>query len=254
MNKPKQKTVRKVFGIHNAFSMIRYKSREVVSVELSESRNDRRVRQVEKLAIGQGIPVRRVASETMNVQAEGNRHQGVILTCHSAIVRPSTNLSDWFGSLENQSLIVVLDSVVDPRNLGACIRSANASGAGGVVVSRSRGSPITATVSHTAAGAAELTPIYQASNLARDIETLKSKGVWVIGLDGAASDQIYAMNLSDPCALVFGTEERGLRAETKKKCDMLACIPMLGGVSSLNVSVAVGIATFEAVRQRTGSV
>ena len=243
--------MRKVFGIHNAFSMIRYKAREIVSVDLSESRNDRRIRQIEKLAIGQGIPVRRVASETMNADAEGNRHQGVILTCHSAVVRPSTNLSDWFDSLENQSLIVILDSVIDPRNLGACIRSANASGVGGVIVSRSRGSPMTATVSHTAAGAAELTPIYQASNLVRDIELLKNKGIWVIGLDEDASEQIFAMNLSDPCALVFGAEERGLRAETKKKCDLLACIPMLGGVSSLNVSVAVGVATYEAVRQRT---
>ncbi len=245
--------MRKVFGIHNAFSMIRYKTREIVSVDLSESRNDRRIRQIEKLAIDQGIPVRRVASEIMNADAEGNRHQGVILTCHSATVRQSTNLPDWFNSLNNRSLLVILDSITDPRNLGACIRSANSAGADGVIVSRSRGSPLTATVSHTAAGAAEVTPIYQASNLARDLEILKKFGIWVIGLDADASSNIFATDLMDPCALVFGAEDRGLRAETKKKCDLLVSIPMMGDVQSVNVSVAVGIASFEVVRQRMHS-
>ena len=245
--------MRKVFGIHNAFSMIRYKTREIVSVDLSESRNDRRIRQIEKLAIDQGIPVRRVASEIMNADAEGNRHQGVILTCHSATVQPSANLTDWFNSLNNQSLLVILDSITDPRNLGACIRSANSAGADGVIVSRSRGSPLTATVSHTAAGAAEVTPIYQASNLARDLEILKKFGIWVIGLDADASSNIFATDLMDPCALVFGAEDRGLRAETKKKCDLLVSIPMMGDVQSVNVSVAVGIASFEVVRQRMHS-
>ncbi len=245
--------MRKVFGIHNAFSMIRYKAREIASVDLSESRNDRRIRQIEKLAIEQGIPVRRVASEILNADAEGNRHQGVILTCHSAAIRPSTNLPNWFNSLKSQSLLVVLDSVTDPRNLGACIRSANSAGADGVIVSRSRGSPLTATVSHTAAGAAEVTPIYQASNLARDLESLKKLGIWVIGLDTDASDHIFKIDLTDPCALVFGAEEKGLRAETKKKCDLLVSIPMMGDVQSVNVSVAVGIASFEAARQRMRS-
>lgn len=242
--------MRKVFGIHNAYSMIRYKSREIESIDLSESRNDRRIRQIEKLAIDQGIPVRRVASKIMNADAEGNRHQGVILTCHSAAVRPSTNLTDWFNKLENQSLLVVLDSVTDPRNLGACIRSANSAGADGVIVSRSRGSPLTATVSHTAAGAAEVTPIYQASNLARDLEILKKSGIWVIGLDAEASGNIFTTDFMDPCALVFGAEDRGLRPETKKRCDLLVSIPMMGDVQSVNVSVAVGIASFEVARQR----
>ncbi len=245
--------MRKVFGIHNAFSMIRYKTREIVSVDLSESRNDRRIRQIEKLAIDQGIPVRRVASEIMNADAEGNRHQGVILTCHSATVRQSTNLPDWFNSLNNRSLLVILDSITDPRNLGACIRSANSAGADGVIVSRSRGSPLTATVSHTAAGAAEVTPIYQSSNLARDLEILKRLGIWVIGLDADAPSNVFATDLMDPCALVFGAEDRGLRAETKKKCDLLVSIPMMGDVQSVNVSVAVGIASFEVVRQRMHS-
>lgn len=245
--------MRKVFGIHNAFTMVRYKAREIVSVDLSESRNDKRIRQLEKLAIDQGIPVRRVAGEVLNADAEGNRHQGVILTCQSAIVRPSANLLEWFNSLKNQSLLVVLDSVIDPRNLGACIRSANSAGAGGVIVSRSRGSPLSATVSHTAAGAAEVTPIYQASNLARDLEILKKFGIWVIGLDADASDQIFTTDLTEHCALVFGAEDRGLRTETKKKCDLLVSIPMMGDVQSVNVSVAVGIATFEVARQRMDS-
>ncbi|MDE0310174.1 MAG: 23S rRNA (guanosine(2251)-2'-O)-methyltransferase RlmB [Acidiferrobacterales bacterium] len=242
--------MRKVFGIHNAFSMIRYKTREVVSIDLSESRNDRRIRQIEKLATEQGIPVRRIASEVMNEASEGVRHQGVILTCRSEKLRPSANLNDWFNSLKNQSLLIVLDSVTDPRNLGACIRSANSAGADGVIVSRSRGSPLTATVSHTAAGAAEVTNLYQASNLARDLENLKKNGIWVIGLDTETSDPIFASDLTHPCALVFGAEDRGLRAETKKKCDSLISIPMLGDVQSVNVSVAVGIAAFEVVRQR----
>ena len=243
--------MRKVFGIHNAMAMLQHRPGEIELIHLSERRGDKRVGQIEKLAAEQGIPFERVSVDVLKTLAEKNRHQGVVMLCRSTNKPKQSNLSDWFDGLANKSLIVVLDSVVDPRNLGACIRSANAAGAGGIVVSRSRGSPLTATVSQVAAGAAEITPIFRAANLARSLDELKKKELWIVGLDASAAQPIYSIDLTEPCALVFGAEESGLREQTRKQCDFLAAIPMLGGVASINVSVAVGVVAFETVRQRS---
>ena len=243
--------MRTVFGIHNALAALRYRKQEVQSVLINEGRRDKRIQQIEKLASEHSVPVTRIPKQELNELAGTNKHQGVVLKYESASDNAPQKLSDWFNDLDDSSLIVVLDSVIDPRNLGACIRSAHAFGAGGVIVNKSRASPMTDAVSSTAAGAAEITPVFQASNLARTLEALKELGLWVIGLDPDASDEIYTVGLANSCALVFGAEGRGLRMETKKKCDMLASIPMLGEIQSVNVSVAVGIAAYETVRQRS---
>ncbi len=151
---------------------------------------------------------------------------------------------------DKEAFILVLDSVQDPHNFGACIRSAHSAGVDFIVVPKDNSSPINATVKKVACGAAEHTKIVVVTNLARAIETLKKAGVWIIGLAGEADESLYAMNLKDSIALVAGAEGSGMRQRTKASCDFLAKLPMLGEVSSLNVSVATGVALYEGVRQR----
>ncbi|AJC49212.1 23S rRNA (guanosine(2251)-2'-O)-methyltransferase RlmB [Allofrancisella guangzhouensis] len=150
----------------------------------------------------------------------------------------------------SKPFILVLDSVQDPHNFGACIRSAHSAGVDFIVVPKDNSAPVNATVKKVACGAAEHTKIVVVTNLARAIEKLKEQGVWVIGLAGEASDSLYDMNLNDPIAIVAGAEGSGMRQLTKTSCDFLAKLPMFGKVSSLNVSVATGIALYETVRQR----
>ena len=151
---------------------------------------------------------------------------------------------------DKEAFILILDSVQDPHNFGACIRSAHSAGVDFIVVPKDNSSPINATVKKVACGAAEHTKIVVVTNLARAIETLKKAGVWIIGLAGEADESLYAMNLKDSIAIVAGAEGSGMRARTKANCDFLAKLPMLGEVSSLNVSVATGVALYEGVRQR----
>ena len=242
--------MRKFFGVHVAKTILLHRLQEVECVYLSESRNDSRLQEIEQLAKSHGISVHRASNEAMKEHAGGNRFQSVIVICQNAKRMKSPNVQDWLSSLPNSSLIVVLDGIEDPRNLGACIRSAHAGGAEGIILPRNRGCQVNATVSRTAAGAVEITPILRVSNLARTLDLLKTAGLLVIGMDLAAENSIYAMDLSEPCALVFGTEETGLRKESRKKCDVLGRIPMRGEIQSINVSVAVGVVTFETARQR----
>ena len=151
---------------------------------------------------------------------------------------------------DKPALILVLDSIQDPHNFGACIRSAYSAGVDFIIVPKDNSSPINATVKKVACGAVEYTKIVVATNLARSIEILKKNGVWVTGLAGEASESLYDMTLNDSVAIVAGAEGSGMRQRTKSTCDFLAKLPMLGKVSSLNVSVASGIALYEAVRQR----
>ena len=152
---------------------------------------------------------------------------------------------------DKEAFILILDSVQDPHNFGACIRSAHSAGVDFIVALKDNSSPVNGTVKKVACGAAEHTKIVVVTNLARAIETLKKAGVWIIGLAGEADESLYAMNLKDSVAIVAGAEGSGMRARTKANCDFLAKLPMLGEVSSLNVSVATGIALYEGVRQRS---
>ncbi len=242
----------KRFGMHVAKTMLQHRTDAIESVLLSDRRKDRRLREIERLARAGNVTVKRLPHQELNELADGNKHQGVIVLSQldsDETGRPS--LTDWLGGISDASLIVALDGIADPRNLGACLRSANAAGVDGVILPRNRGCPITPTVSRTAAGAAETTPIHHASNLARALDDLRARDFFVTGLDEFAADSIYDIDFTGPCVLVFGTEESGLRLGTRKKCDQLVRIPMHGEITSLNVSVAVGVTAFEAVRQRS---
>ncbi|AXA34055.1 23S rRNA (guanosine(2251)-2'-O)-methyltransferase RlmB [Francisella adeliensis] len=181
---------------------------------------------------------------------KGVTHQGVFAIEKIDFQTYSENDIEELLPTHKEAFILVLDNVQDPHNFGACIRSAHSAGVDFIVVSKDNSSPINATVKKVACGAAEHTKIVVATNLARAIEKLKKAGVWIIGLAGEADESLYSMNLKDSVAIVAGAEGSGMRARTKSTCDFLAKLPMLGEVSSLNVSVAAGIAMYEGVRQR----
>lgn len=168
----------------------------------------------------------------------------------SANVKSEDDLLEIVGGLDSPALILMLDSVQDPQNLGACLRTADAAGANAVVVPKDRAAGLTATVRQVASGAAENIPFVRVTNLARAIDQLKQAGLWIVGTSDSATQSIYEIDMVGPTALVMGSEGKGLRRLVADKCDFLARIPMLGSVECLNVSVAAGVCLFEAIRQR----
>jgi 23S rRNA (guanosine2251-2'-O)-methyltransferase len=180
-------------------------------------------------------------------------HQGIVAEVILPPLLGHEALIDFVTKLSSSPLILMLDSIQDPRNLGACLRSANAAGVDCVVVNKDGSAPINAVVHKTSAGAINQLKIFQVTNLARTIKSLQAQELWVIGLDGDVTTSIYDINLRVPTVIVIGAEGKGLRQLIKKNCDQLAQIPMIGNVESLNVSVATGIALFEGRRQRQNS-
>lgn len=240
-----------VCGIHAVRGLLESSAKEVSAIYFSDKRNDQKLVVIQQLAETNGVKCYRVGKSRLNEITGGVRHQGVIAECSQDTAEaPQESFSSWFSSLKQRSFIVALDSIQDPRNLGACIRSASAAGADGLIIPRHRGANITATVSRVATGAAETIPIFRASNFARTLDELKSAGLWLVGLDAESPLSVYDMDFTDPSIVVFGSEETGLRRETEKKCDVVASIPTAHQVNTLNVSVAVGVVSFELVRQR----
>jgi 23S rRNA (guanosine2251-2'-O)-methyltransferase len=183
--------------------------------------------------------------------AEGGRHQGVVAEVLPRASDPETQLEEALESAAGAPLLLVLDGVQDPHNLGACLRSADAAGVAAVIVPRDRAAGMTPVVRKVAAGAAETVPLVAVVNLARTLRQLKERGIWLVGTDDTADKGLYEADLKGPLALVMGSEGEGLRRLTRECCDLLVSIPMAGAVESLNVSVATGVALFEAVRQRS---
>jgi 23S rRNA (guanosine2251-2'-O)-methyltransferase len=196
-----------------------------------------------------GIRVHRVERATLDRLCQGAVHQGVAARCRSP--RPGgQSLESLAEGLREAALLVVLDGVQDPHNLGAVLRSADAAGAHGVVVPRSRAAGLGPAARKVACGAAERVPLFVVPNLVRALEGLKHLGLFVLGCAAEAGTSIFEVDLTRPIALVLGSEHEGLRRLTREHCDLLARIPMRGTVPSLNVSVAAGVCLFEAVRQR----
>ncbi|MFC0267728.1 23S rRNA (guanosine(2251)-2'-O)-methyltransferase RlmB [Kushneria aurantia] len=218
---------------------------------LQEGRARERLEHLIARAVEQGVRIEQVARERLDAVAEG-AHQGVVAFCPPLVAENEASLF-WHLEAQKQEapLLLVLDGVTDVHNFGACLRSAAAAGAVGVVVSRDRSAPLNATVRKIACGGAEGLPVYQVTNLARTLARLRDEaGLTVVGAAGEARVSLYDAELSGPLALVMGAEGKGLRPLTRERCDVLVKLPMAGQVSSLNVSVATGICLFEAVRQR----
>ena len=246
--------VEPVYGVHSVGALLsREAAAEMVrALWIQQGDAERRLQALIAQAHLAGIPVEPMARETLEAVAGGGNHQGVVALCRPLEAASEQTLwwqlDSW--SAARVPLFLVLDGVTDPHNLGACLRNADAAGAHGIIMPKDRAAPLNATVRKVASGAAESVPIYQVTNLARTLGTLKEKGVWVLGLAGEASAMLYDIDLTVPCALVVGAEGKGMRRLTRERCDQWAKLPMAGEVSSLNVSVAAGIALFEAVRQR----
>ena len=244
-----------VFGYHAVESLLRLDPKRVKRVLVQSNRNDKRMQALRSLAQNQGVAAEPCPRHTLDERVDG-RHQGVVAVLHSTAADSNEGMSEAnLLSLVGQAvmpLILILDGVTDPHNLGACLRSAEAAGVTAVIFPKDRSADVNAVVRKVACGAAESVPWLRVTNLARTIESLKAAGIWIVGNSGEATETLFEQDLAGPCALVLGSEGSGMRRLTQELCDYSVHLPMAGEVSSLNVSVAAGICLFEAVRQRRG--
>jgi len=239
-----------VYGLHPVMALLTQR-RPVRQLWVLDSRHDARLDELLAKAAALGIPVQPVARDKLDKLAGDGRHQGVVAEAGAAQAGDEHDLEACLAALTSPAFVLVLDGVQDPHNLGACLRSANAAGVHAVIVPKDRAAELTPVVRKAAAGATEMTPFFQVTNLARTLRWLKQQNIWLVGLAGEAHDTLYELDLKGPLALVLGAEGSGLRRLSKSECDFLARLPMAGAVESLNVSVAAGVALFEAVRQRS---
>ena len=238
-----------IYGIHAVSAVLENDPARLIEAFVLKGRQDDRLLPLLNELQHCGVSIQQMGRKALDDKAHGANHQGLI-----ARVKPAKQLNehdlDEILSKYEQPLILVLDGVTDPHNLGACLRNADAAGVAAVIVPKDKSAPMTATVSKVACGAAETVPLVRVTNLARTMRALQEQGVWFVGTAGEATHDIYQAKLTGPLAIVMGAEGDGMRRLTRETCDDLIKIPMSGSVSSLNVSVASGICLFEAVRQR----
>lgn len=239
-----------VYGIHAVRSVLKKHSQRVVQVWLQTGRSDARIDELSKLAAEAKIKVEHRSVRDLDQRAGGEQHQGAIAQLKDAGTLGEGALDEILEAAGAAPLVLVLDGVQDPHNLGACLRTADAAGAACVIVPRDRAAGLSATVRKVASGAAETVPLIQVVNLSRTLKWLKERGLWLVGTDDEAKTTLFGADLKGPIAVVMGAEGAGMRRLTREHCDLLVSIPMAGVVESLNVSVATGIVLYEAVRQR----
>jgi 23S rRNA (guanosine2251-2'-O)-methyltransferase len=238
-----------VFGLHAVTALLTQQSERVVHLYIQKERHDQKIQAIVELANDAALIVELISRQELDKLTGNAVHQGVAALCKKPKAYTEADLTELLET-QNKPFLLILDGVQDPHNLGACLRSADAAGVHAVIVPKDKSASITATVSKVACGAAETIPFIQVTNLARTMRYLKDQGVWLYGAAGEAAQSIYQTNLTGPVAIVLGAEGEGLRRLTREHCDILLNIPMVGSVSSLNVSVATGVFLFEALRQR----
>lgn len=240
-----------LFGFHAVTVRLKTAPASVVEIHVDATRRDQRMRQFVERAQAAGAKLVDSDDERLKAMCGTHRHQGVVARVQA--VAQLHSLDDVLDGVEaggDKPLLLVLDGVTDPHNLGACLRVADGAGAHAVVAPKDHAVGLNATVAKVASGAAETVPYLMVTNLARTLNELKERDIWVIGTSDQAEKSIYDLDLKGPVALVLGAEGEGLRQLTAKTCDELVRIPMKGAVESLNVSVAAGVCLFEALRQR----
>lgn len=240
-----------VYGFHAVESVLKHKPRQVQSLWLQVGRRDKRAQAIEALAANQGVAVTRVERYQLDAEIEG-RHQGIAARVEAASEGVALDESGLLALVAQSDcpLVLVLDGVTDPHNLGACLRSADAVGVTAVIAPKNNSADLTPVVRKVACGAAEAVPFIRVTNLARTLDALKAAGLWIVGTTGNATVSLYEQPLTGPLALVMGAEGDGMRRLTEERCDYRVKLPMMGRVESLNVSVATGICLFEILRQR----
>lgn len=237
-----------VYGLHAVESVLR-NSPERVEVVHVAARDDARVAQQLALAEAAGLQIRSATITELNRMTDEARHQGIVLRCRPAEPLPESALKDKVQAAGDSLLLLVLDGVTDPHNLGACLRTADAAGVDMVIVPKDRAAGLVPAARKVASGAAETVPFVQVTNLARTLRWLRDHGIWIAGTAEEAATSLYEATFPGQLALVMGAEDRGLRRLTREHCDQLLHIPLTGSVGSLNVSVATGICLFE-IRRR----
>ena len=239
-----------ICGIHAVESALRNDADNLGQIWLDKrSRNDR-LKKLSQIVEELGLRTMAADPDKLDKLAGNNRHQGIVAEYFKLKSYTENDLYDLLDGLDATPFLLVLDGVTDPHNLGACLRTAEAAGVHAVIAPKDNAASITPTVRKVASGAAEIVPFIPVTNLARTLDTLKERGIWLTGTSDKAKQTLYQADLKGPIALVMGAEGAGIRRLTEERCDFLIAIPMQGQVSSLNVSVATGVCLYEALRQR----
>jgi 23S rRNA (guanosine2251-2'-O)-methyltransferase len=238
-----------IYGIHAVKAVLERDPLRFKEAYVLKGRQDDRLLPLLNELQAVGVSVQQMGRKALDDKAQGANHQGIIGRVKPVKALNENDLDDILAG-QDSPLLLVLDGVTDPHNLGACLRNADAAGVAAVIVPKDKSAPMTPTVSKVACGAAETVPLVRVTNLARTMRALQETGVWFVGTAGEATHDIYQAKLTGPLAIVMGAEGDGMRRLTRETCDDLIKIPMAGSVSSLNVSVASGVCLFEAVRQR----
>lgn len=239
-----------IYGIHAVLAALNNPHRMIKKLFLNQDRMDHRLQAILEKAQERGIAVEKVTMQSLNKRYPNQIHQGVAACLKQCPEYGESDLLKLIHSSRKPALILILDGITDPHNLGACLRTADAAGVDFVIIPKDKSATITPTVSKVASGAAESIPLVRVVNLARAISVLKEEGIWVYGAAGEADRLLYEIEIDSSIALVMGAEGSGLRRLTRELCDGLFSLPMCGTVSSLNVSVATGISLYEIVRRR----
>ncbi len=242
----------KIVGLHAAQSALMYSPQKISRAWVDSERHDKRLETLLETLSTLDVSIEKVERKKLDKLADGMNHQGLVLEVALPDELSENDLKVAVENLSENALFLVLDNVQDPHNLGACLRTADATGVHGIIITKDNAVGITPTVCKVASGAAETVPVYSVTNLARVLRWLKTEGVWVIGTAGEAQSTLFKSDFTVPMALVIGAEEKGMRRLTREQCDFLVKLPMLGTVESLNLSVATGVLLYEVLRQRQG--
>ncbi len=243
-----------VYGLHAAMAVCKTRANDIECVYTLHGRRDKRLHAIIELAERHQLTIKKIERQALTDLVNDSHHQGIVIrykhNTASTLIHTEQDLATMLTELTTPALLLILDGVQDPHNLGACLRTADAAGVNAVIAPKDKAASITATVRKVACGATESVPFIQVTNLARTLSMLKTHGVWIYGACANANQSLYQLDGTGSMALVFGSEGDGLRELTRKQCDDMFSIPMLGQVESLNVSVASGISLFEMRRQR----
>jgi 23S rRNA (guanosine2251-2'-O)-methyltransferase len=239
-----------VYGLHAVNAVLERAPERVLELWVAQPRDDARTRELKDRAHIAGVRIQSVGADALAKLVGEVSHQGAVAAVRPLKAWDENDLIEGLTQVVGDPLLLILDGVTDPHNLGACLRTADAAGALAVLIPKDRAAMVDGVVRKVAAGAAEFVPVASVTNLARTLGLLKERGIWVVGTDAGAPQSLYAADLKRPLALVLGGEGGGMRRLTRERCDFLVRIPMAGQVESLNVSVAAGIVLFEARRQR----
>ena len=239
-----------LFGFHAVTVRLKVAPKSIRELHVDATRRDQRMKQFLAKVEEAGLKVVESDDDKLQKMCGTHRHQGVVARVE--VIQKSNSLDDLLDGLTEPALLLVLDGITDPHNLGACLRVADGAGVHAVIAPKDHAVGINATVAKVASGAAETVPYFMVTNLARTLAELKERDIWIIGTSDDAPASLYQTDLRGPTALVLGAEGEGMRQLTRKNCDALVSIPMMGSVDSLNVSVASGVCLYEARRQRLG--